>query len=206
MRVDLCSFTQKDRRNFSYMSQTTGLMADLDIGTEHLRWMGDARFVYGYIRGGKTLFTDERASTITVLLGLFNRKPCPISVSVKITERDKHKMLDHWCTAYQASGLNNSGEELPSLAAPRETPLPPLKYSSTETEGWTDLDLKPLLFLFAGMAPYAGRLAYFIIFFPDRCSHYIFRAVMQWPLSLPADGEIDLVLQEMVSIFRVFSK
>lgn len=54
MKVDLCSVTQKDRRTFSYMSQATGLMADLDMGTENLRWMGDARFIYGYLRGGMT--------------------------------------------------------------------------------------------------------------------------------------------------------
>ena len=30
-------------------------MADLDLGTEHLRWMGSSRFVYGYLRGGKYL-------------------------------------------------------------------------------------------------------------------------------------------------------
>lgn len=27
-------------------------MADLDLGTEHLRWMGDGRFILGYLQGG----------------------------------------------------------------------------------------------------------------------------------------------------------
>ena len=35
----------------SYMSVSMGLMADLDINTEHLRWMGDTRFTYGFLRG-----------------------------------------------------------------------------------------------------------------------------------------------------------
>lgn len=35
------------------MSVAIGLMADLDIGTEHLRWMGDTRFVYGFLRGSE---------------------------------------------------------------------------------------------------------------------------------------------------------
>jgi sphingosine kinase len=39
------------------MSQAMGLMADLDIGTEHLRWMGDTRFMYGLIRGSE--YVDE---------------------------------------------------------------------------------------------------------------------------------------------------
>jgi hypothetical protein len=28
-------------------------MADIDLGTEHLRWMGSSRFTYGFLRGGK---------------------------------------------------------------------------------------------------------------------------------------------------------
>ena len=35
------------------MSQALGLMAELDLGTEYLRWMGDKRFVLGFIRGRK---------------------------------------------------------------------------------------------------------------------------------------------------------
>lgn len=41
MKIDLCSFTQKDKRVLSFLSQAIGLMAELDIGTEHLRFMGD---------------------------------------------------------------------------------------------------------------------------------------------------------------------
>ena len=34
------------------MSVSMGLMADADINTEHLRWMGSTRFIYGFLRGG----------------------------------------------------------------------------------------------------------------------------------------------------------
>jgi sphingosine kinase len=51
MKVDLFSFTQGNKRSISFMSQSLGLMADLDIGTEHLRWMGDTRFTVGLLRG-----------------------------------------------------------------------------------------------------------------------------------------------------------
>jgi sphingosine kinase len=53
MAVDALSIVQSGRRSFSFLSQCVGLMADLDLGTEHLRWMGDNRFVYGYLRGSK---------------------------------------------------------------------------------------------------------------------------------------------------------
>lgn len=51
MKVDVFSLTQNGKRTISFMSQAMGLMADLDIGTEHLRWMGDSRFIVGLIRG-----------------------------------------------------------------------------------------------------------------------------------------------------------
>ena len=61
-----------EKRVFTFMTQALGLMADLDlgtfgkehgfgkylteiplslVGTEHLRWMGDLRFIVGFIQG-----------------------------------------------------------------------------------------------------------------------------------------------------------
>lgn len=53
MAIDLLSILQDEKRYFSFLSQAVGLMADLDLGTEHLRWMGSNRFVYGFLRGSK---------------------------------------------------------------------------------------------------------------------------------------------------------
>jgi hypothetical protein len=53
MAIDLLSILQDEKRSFSFLSQGVGLMADLDLGTEHLRWMGSNRFVYGFLRGSK---------------------------------------------------------------------------------------------------------------------------------------------------------
>jgi sphingosine kinase len=52
MKSDLFSITQNGQKTYSFMSQALGLMADLDIGTENLRWMGDTRFLVGLLRGG----------------------------------------------------------------------------------------------------------------------------------------------------------
>lgn len=37
MPLDLCSITQGSQISFSFLTQAFGLMADLDLGTEHLR-------------------------------------------------------------------------------------------------------------------------------------------------------------------------
>ncbi|KAF9584264.1 sphinganine kinase lcb4 [Lunasporangiospora selenospora] len=44
MPADLCSITQGNNRYFSFVLQSFGLIADVDLGTEHMRWMGEARF------------------------------------------------------------------------------------------------------------------------------------------------------------------
>ena len=50
--LDVASILQPSTgcRMFSFLSVTFGLVANLDIGTEHLRWMGAQRFVWGAIR------------------------------------------------------------------------------------------------------------------------------------------------------------
>ncbi|KAF9914692.1 sphinganine kinase lcb4 [Lobosporangium transversale] len=54
MPVDLCSVTQGDSsRFFSFELQSFGLIADVDLGSEHLRWMGEARFTFSAV--GKLL-------------------------------------------------------------------------------------------------------------------------------------------------------
>lgn len=53
MALDLCSVLMLPSltRRWSFISQALGLMVDLDIGTENLRWMGDTRFVLGFLKG-----------------------------------------------------------------------------------------------------------------------------------------------------------
>ncbi|KAF7363467.1 DAGKc domain-containing protein [Mycena sanguinolenta] len=130
MKVDVFSFTQNGKRTISFMSQALGLAADLDIGTDNLRWMGEARFTYGFFRG------------------LVQFKSCPIELSYKAAELDKDKMLD--------SVQNRKTKTTSDSANDQEgTALPALKYS-TDDEGWSVLS-EPLLYVYAGKGPYVGR-------------------------------------------------
>lgn len=54
-------------RYYSFLSTAVGLMADLDIGTEHLRMLGDARFMYGYLHC--LLMNDRAPVKVDVKLG-----------------------------------------------------------------------------------------------------------------------------------------
>jgi sphingosine kinase len=51
--------------HYTFLSQAIGLMADLDLGTESIRALGDVRFLLGYLRGV-----------------IFNRE-CPVDIYVK---------------------------------------------------------------------------------------------------------------------------
>lgn len=47
MSVDVMSVLQNGQRTFSFMTSCLGMMANLDLGTEHLRFMGSQyAFVY----------------------------------------------------------------------------------------------------------------------------------------------------------------
>ncbi|KAJ7046827.1 ATP-NAD kinase-like domain-containing protein [Mycena alexandri] len=160
MKVDVCSLTQNGKRTLSFMSQVVGLIADLDIGTDHLRWMGEARFTYGFLRG------------------LIQFKACPVQLSYKSVQVDKDEMFAIYQKRRTEAKANEATREgLPELAMD-ETALPSLKYSTTDEDGWTVVD-KPLLYVLGGKGPYLGR------------------DFMAFPVSLPDDGLIDLIAQEV---------
>ncbi|KDR81645.1 hypothetical protein GALMADRAFT_239721 [Galerina marginata CBS 339.88] len=137
MKVDLFSVTQGGKRTISFMSQAVGLMADLDIGTENLRWMGDTRFMYGLLRG------------------LIKFKPCPVQLSFKVAENDKDKMA---ATVYSIK--KDKTPSIPPSSAASETSfhdkLPSLKFLDGNEEDWTTFD-EPILYVYAGKGPYVGR-------------------------------------------------
>lgn len=158
MPLDLLSILQSGKRSLSFMSQCVGLMADLDLGTEHLRWMGSNRFIYGFLRGVVT------------------RKTYQFKISAKIGAEDKAAMLEA-LRKYESSALDDDHPraEVDSLS----TELPPLQYVD-DHDGWTTFE-GPILFFYAGKGPYVSR------------------DLMQFPVSVPNDGMVDLVIQGGVS-------
>ncbi|KAI9509619.1 ATP-NAD kinase-like domain-containing protein [Russula earlei] len=157
MAIDLLSILQSGKRTFSFLSQCVGLMADLDLGTEHLRWMGSNRFVYGYLRG------------------VMSRKAYPFAISIKTGMSQKGAMVD----ALQEYNNSAPHYDVPRVEEESTTDLPPLKYVD-EHDGWTSLD-GPILFMYAGKGPLVS---------PE---------LMQFPVAVPNDGMVDLVIQGRLS-------
>ncbi|KAI1377031.1 ATP-NAD kinase-like domain-containing protein [Hypoxylon crocopeplum] len=69
--LDLMSVTQGNTRMLSFLSQSVGIIAECDLGTENLRWLGAARFNVGLVQR------------------IFSKKvyPCDISMKVEIPEK-----------------------------------------------------------------------------------------------------------------------
>ena len=88
------------------------------------------------------------------------QQPCPVKISLKVSERDKHKMHETYQSAWHTQ--ENNRETCWDDLHPSEK-LPPLKHSETDTDGWEDFDL-PVLYFYGGLIPYVGRYVSVLLF------------------------------------------
>lgn len=94
----MVSITQGECRILSFLSQSLGMIAEVDLGTEHLRWMGDFRF------------------TVGLLQRISKKKVYPCDIAIRVAIDDKASIRDH----YRSRNDNEvsqplHGEELPTL-------------------------------------------------------------------------------------------
>lgn len=134
--IDLVSITQGDRRTLSFLSQSLGIVAESDLGTDNIRWMGEARFTYGFLVRllGKTIY------------------PCDISVKEEIV--DKQEIKKHYARQRKVrhSAMDDAFDTTKGLG------LPPLQYGTVNDplpEGWTRMQEHPTLGNF-----YCGNMGY----------------------------------------------
>ncbi|KAJ9094054.1 hypothetical protein QFC21_006155 [Naganishia friedmannii] len=180
--LDVCSNTQGSKRWFSYMSLAAGLMMEVDLKTEHLRWMGDARFIYGFIRGGKLDETN--------------------GLHLKVVNGDKALMIKQ-STAHrerQRSQTNTTGDsQTEAVVIPPPRNLDPnddwVTITSGETKRMTLRDLEKanwkqgdgIWYIYTGMQPFVSR------------------DLMQFPVAIPGEGLIDVVVQSTISRTQALS-
>ena len=109
--LDLVSITQGEKRTLSFLSQSLGVVAEVDLGTEHLRWMGSARFTYGF-------FVRVLRKTIY---------PCDVAVKLEIPTKSAIK--EHY---RKELGNRASIEERRDArsTSTQQQGLPPLAYGT----------------------------------------------------------------------------
>lgn len=126
--LDLISITQGETRTLSFLSQSLGIVAESDLATENLRWMGPMRFNYGFLVRllGKTIY------------------PCDIAVKVAID--DKSSIKEHYRReqgnheqASERRGYKHLLDDDASASSGNDDGLPPLRYGTVNDklpEGW----------------------------------------------------------------------
>lgn len=183
MPLDLASVTQGETRTLSFLSQAVGVIAESDLDTEHLRWMGEARFTYG------------------LLVRLMGKTVYPCDVALDIVEDNKDKIKERWQQGIDdaassplmlAPTTTKTPFDSPSISTSKpsatstELGLPPLTASITSPppSHWTTLPLQTLGNFYAGLLPSMAT------------STRIF------PYALPSDGCLDLVIMDG-AMFRI---
>ncbi|KAI0971525.1 diacylglycerol kinase catalytic domain-containing protein [Xylaria arbuscula] len=113
--IDLMSITQGEQRMLSFLSQSVGIIAEADLATEHMRWLGAARFDLGVVQR------------------IFSKKMYPCDVAVKVVYQTKDEVKAHYKNIEtQELGQNIEGA---SLAPGDSNPdagdgLPPLRFGT----------------------------------------------------------------------------
>ena len=118
--LDLISITQGDKRYLSFLSQSVGIVAETDLGTEHLRWMGEARFTYGF------------------LIRLLRKTVYPCDLAVKLEIPTKSQIKEHYRRELSNHAPSDSRRDLDP-----EPGLPSLKHGSINSPLSSDWTLIP---------------------------------------------------------------
>jgi sphingosine kinase len=167
--VDLTSITQGNTRTLSFLSQSVGIVAETDLGTEHLRWLGPARFTYGFLVRllGKTVYPCDIAIK------------CAIEDKLNIREHYR-KELDNHEPASERRGHRalSEIEDDASASSGSEEGLPPLRYGTINDKlpkGWEMVPYDNLGNFYCGNMGYMAADSNF------------------FPAALPNDGFMDLI-------------
>ncbi|WPG99427.1 Hypothetical protein R9X50_00224100 [Acrodontium crateriforme] len=105
--LDLCAVTQGNQKYFSFLSQAVGIIAESDLGTESLRWMGSFRFTWG------------------ILVRLLGQTAYPATVSVLQETDDKRAIKEAF---WKATREQHHAE--PYEDDDQDTQLPALRYGT----------------------------------------------------------------------------
>ena len=162
--LDLVSITQGNTRTLSFLSQSLGIVAESDLGTENLRWLGSARFTYGF------------------LVRLLRRTIYPCDLAVKVEVETKPQIRDHYraqISSQMPTEERRGTSDTATLGQPSENDgLPALEFGSIGDDLPPDWNLVPydkLGNFFAGNMAFMAPDANF------------------FPAALPNDGCLDLL-------------
>lgn len=163
--LDLVAITQGNNKYYSFLSQAVGIIAESDLGTESLRWMGSFRFTWG------------------VLVRILGQTVYPAEVSIVTECEDKREIREGYRQAVeeqQAAARKHLdlGDRDDDMVESEDTGMPPLRFgtvTSPLSESFQTQDM-PSIGNF-----YVGNMCWMS---PD---------TPFFPTALPSDGAIDMI-------------
>ncbi|KAG9228992.1 ATP-NAD kinase-like domain-containing protein [Amylocarpus encephaloides] len=165
--LDLISITQGENRTLSFLSQSLGIVAEADLATEHLRWMGPMRFHWGF------------------LARLMGQKCYPCDIAVKSVLEDKPSIRELYKReqnnhepASERRGYKHLLDDDASASSGFEDGLPSLRYGTVNDklpDGWELIPYDKLGNFYCGNMSYMAADANF------------------FGAALPNDGYMDLI-------------
>lgn len=163
--LDLMALTQGSNIYYSFLSQAVGIVAESDLGTESLRWMGPLRFTWGFLVRmlGKTIYPAE-VSTV-------------VETDDKREIREAYRRAREEHDAAKAKQLHHDGDE-DSIMPGDDDALPALQYGvATDPlpSSFTTQDMPTLGNFYVGNFCYMSPDAPF------------------FTATLPSDGKMDMM-------------
>ena len=157
--LDLISITQGETRTLSFLSQSLGIVAESDLATEHIRWMGQSRFTYGF------------------LIRLLNQATYPCDIAIKVAMDDKQSIRQHWRrekdnheAASERRGYRNLLDDDASTSSGNDEGLPPLRYGTVNDklpDGWEMVPYDKLGSFYCGNVSLNAIFVFLRANFPD---------------------------------------
>jgi sphingosine kinase len=139
-KLDLVSVTrQGGERRLSFLTQSVGIIAECDLATEGLRWMGDTRFVLGYLTRtmGKKVW------------------PCDVAVGVQLEEKDD--VVDAYYARLEGTA---DGKAEDTVVDEKDDQLPALRFGTVDDDlpaGWAMTPYPNLGNFYAGNMAYVSK-------------------------------------------------
>ncbi|RGP61723.1 sphingosine kinase [Fusarium sporotrichioides] len=137
--LDLVSVTSGNNRIISFLSQTVGLIAECDLGTENMRWMGSARFEVGVVQR------------------MYKKKCYPFDLAVKVEIEEKEGVKAHYKHHASTASLAQLAKSAEAKSVADGNGLPELKYGTIKDElpeGWELIPYNKVGTFYAGNMAY----------------------------------------------------
>ncbi|EPX73016.1 sphingoid long chain base kinase [Schizosaccharomyces octosporus yFS286] len=127
---DLMTFDQKGDISYSFLSANYGIIADSDVGTDNLRFMGENRTILGF------------------LIRLFQKPSWKCKVEMEVVSSDRNEIRNTYLQRLQHATVNRNGGRTDRIV---NVPM----YNEQNVSRVT-LDIQDLSVFYAGLLPYVA--------------------------------------------------